>query len=477
MHGSRGLLLVSAILLLSACQAPPPSTACPSPTSPEPALTPDAPGRLISEPTDPIAFLYDQSALRTIELRIKDADLARLDAAPAAEQYVPGALIFDGQTYDPVAVRYKGSVGAWVGCVAGSTPQDPFNTTGAKTCPKLNLKVSFNEYDPQGRFFGVKKLQLHAMNADPSLLRERLGYWLFRQMGVPAPRATHVRLLINGQYQGLFVNVEQIDGRFTRSRFADGAGNLYQEVWPTFTAGLTAPATAQRYQAALQTNEDESPSFDKILAFSAALMQDSRAARAQAIRDWMSAPSTLRLLAVDRTIRADDGPLHFYCGPGGCGNHNFFLYEEALAPRVWLIPWDLDNAFVVTGELARAADLFLKIVYEWDDAAAPCGMNPGAAPSAPRQMPPACDPLIQALGCSFPGAYQAALGELLDGPFSAAAVDPLISAWQAQISAAVAEAYAADRRQLAPQAWRAAVANFTDRTRLLRDQARRTRTP
>ena len=50
----------------------------------------------------------------------------------------------------------------------------------------------------------MKKLMFRAMNNDASLMRERLGCWLFRQMGVPAPRAVRARLLINGKYQGMF---------------------------------------------------------------------------------------------------------------------------------------------------------------------------------------------------------------------------------------------------------------------------------
>ena len=52
-------------------------------------------------------------------------------------------------------------------------------------------------------------------------------------------------------------------------------------------------------------------------------------------------------LAVDRTIRHDDGPFHWYCDDGTvarCGNHNFF-YEDPTAGSITMIPWDLDSAF------------------------------------------------------------------------------------------------------------------------------------
>ena len=45
-------------------------------------------------------------------------------------------------------------------------------------------------------------------------------------MGVAAPRSTHARVVVNGEFVGLFVTTENIDGRFTRANFNDGTGNF-----------------------------------------------------------------------------------------------------------------------------------------------------------------------------------------------------------------------------------------------------------
>ncbi len=460
---------IASVFVCAGCN--PPTAKCSKLSAPLPEITPDDPGRVIGESEDEISFIYDQSEFRTFEIRLEQDDLDTLDADPVAEQYVPGTLVFDGTEYGPVGVRYKGSVGAWVRCTANSTNDDPLNVGGAKTCPKLNLKVSFNEYDTEGRFFGVKKLLFHAMNGDESMMRERLGYWLFRHMGVPAPRAVHVRLLVNGKYEGVFINVEYIDGRFTRSRFSDGKGNLYKEIWPTSIKGQTAPLTAKRLLGGLRTNEDENPSVDKMLSFNRAVMKMNGDARAKAIIDWMSVDNTMRYIAVDRTIRADDGIVHFYCFDAACGNHNFYIYEEEHANRVWLIPWDLDNAFVIIGDHGDWEDKFLKVVNEWDDHKAICRRRQGAESWSPRQMPPSCDPLVNGCGCYFKDKYYQVLSELLDGPFSANTVNDNIETWQAQITDAVDEAYKADSRQLSPKEWQTAIANFHERIKILRAQA------
>jgi hypothetical protein len=134
------------------------------------------------------------------------------------------------------------------------------------------------------------------MNNDPSMLRDRLAYSLFREMGIAAPRAMHARVNINGKLEGLFVAVEQVDGRFTRSRFGEGGkGNLYKEIWPMHDS-------ADSYRAALETNEDSNPRLDPIVAFAAATKQGSAA-----VENYIDRAYVARYLAADRVMANDDG--------------------------------------------------------------------------------------------------------------------------------------------------------------------------
>ena len=142
-------------------------------------------------------FIFYQNELRTFELKLSEKNLNKIDNDPTAEQYVEGMMIFEGDTISPIGIRYKGSVGAWVGCVDGDIWFEP---SGRKICTKLSTKVKINWKGRDERFYGLKKLQFHAQNLDPTLMHERLGYWLFRSMGVEAPRSVHARLVINGEF-------------------------------------------------------------------------------------------------------------------------------------------------------------------------------------------------------------------------------------------------------------------------------------
>jgi hypothetical protein len=465
----RPLALVAA--LAAACE---PTATCDRLDGPPPAVGDAPPGRVVTEPDDDAAFLFDRSVLHTVELELAPDDLATLDAHPAAERYVPGTVVLDGERVGPVGVRYKGDHGSWVGCVAGSTPDDPWDRSGAKTCPKLNLKLDFHELDDELRYHGLKKLELHAMNADPSMMREQLGFALFRQAGVPASRTAHARVVVNGVVQGVFLLVEAVDGRFTDARFEDGDGPLFKEVWPTAVDGYGELPTEDVLRAALETEEGEDVDLSPMLEVGAAVHDARGTARLQAVAAGFGVAHLARFLAVDRAIANDDGPVHFYCHRRGCSNHNFLIYQEAFAERLWLIPWDLDLAFVTDGPSPTATDRLVGLGWRWD--AHPLRCVPRSfADGSLRQLPAACDPLINAMACGFHDPVDDAVDELLAGPLRADVVDAELDAWAALIAGAVAEAHRLDPRQPSPEAWREGLDELRRRVEALRERIGRRR--
>ncbi len=380
-------------------------------------------------------YLFDDDALRTYELTVADTDWEWLNDNARLEEYVPATLQFEGREYGPIGVRYKGGFGTLDGC---------FDDAGQRLCAKLSVKLKFNLYDPEGRFFGVKKLNFHSMIADPSELHDRLAYSLYREMGVAAPRAVHARLIVNGKLLGLFALVEQIDGRFTRSRFADGGeGNLYKEVWPIH-------GTAEPYLAALETNEDENPDVGKMIRFAQALADAGPDTVESVLESWTDLDALMGYLAVDRAIENWDGIVGFWCTAGYFGNHNFYWYEETGADRVWLIPWDLDNTFQVPNQFVTYYD-----VPAWDEVPQSCDCVPITEIGGIQvgRRPAQCDFVIRSLGQTLRDRYLAATTALLAGPFDLDAMNAKLDKWEEQIAPAVIE----DKNGPMPSRWRASV--------------------
>lgn len=375
-------------------------------------------------------YIFDQDQLHTFELNLPASALAKIDSDPAAEEYVEGSLTFAGETISPVGIRYKGSIGAYVGCLSGP---DFSNPSGFKTCTKLSMKIKINWNGSDTKFYGLKKLQFHSMNNDPSQMRERLGYWLFRNMGVPAPRAVHARLLINGEYVGLFALVEQVDGRFTRHNYDDGKGNLYKEIWPLQSNGQAYPA--QTYINHLKTNEDENPTAELIQNMAQEVANADPADLQNVVSKWMKIDEVIAYAVVDRMIRNDDGAFHWYCTGNACSPHNFYWYEEPTNETLHLIPWDLDHAFE---NIISNNNPVIPIADDWGEISANCQPFSYGAWGL-RQRSAACDKLIGAWA-SYTDLYEQKKIEFIEGPFSAASVSTLLDQWKAQVETATLEA-------------------------------------
>lgn len=404
-------------------------------------------------------YIFDQEKLHTFELNLPASALAQIDGDPAAEEYVEGTLTFEGETISPVGIRYKGSIGAFVGCVSG---QNWANPSGYKTCTKLSMKIKINWNGADTKFYGLKKLQFHSQNNDPSQMRERLGYWLFRAMGVPAPRSVHARLMINGEYSGIYALTEQIDGRFTRYNFDDGKGNLYKEIWPLNSDGEAFPA--QEYLRHLKTNEDENPSAELIRTFAQEIVNANAASLQSAVSNWMDIDQMMAYAVVDRTIRNDDGAFHWYCDGAVCSSHNFYWYEETDAGRLHLIPWDLDHAFE---NIRNNENPVTPIADGWGEITADCApFSYGAFQF--RQRSAACDKLTGAWA-SFTEEYEQTLSVFKSQAFSEASVNALLLAWEAQIRAATIEASETHSDALSMDEWSAALVKLKSKLQYARE--------
>tara|TARA_R110002073_G_scaffold245044_5_gene407479 strand:+ start:4151 stop:5497 length:1347 start_codon:yes stop_codon:yes gene_type:complete len=359
-------------------------------------------------------FVFDESQIRTYELTLPDADWDELNENAVAEQYVSAQLTYEGETIENIGMRFKGSFGSLYFCFQG----------GQRVCDKLNIKLKFNEYVPGQRFYGLKRINLHAMEAEPSKMHDAIGYKLFRDQGVYAPRMAYARIVVNGENLGLYAAIEAIDGQFTRANFTDGGeGNLYKEVWPEH-------ASEGPYIAALETNEDENPSADKMLRFANDLEAAGDAGFVATLSAWTDIEKFVDYMAVARLIDHWDGIVGFYCTGGPCSNHNYYWYESTSEDKIWLVPWDLDHTFENPSPIRTFFGM-----PDWDDTEADCNPIPIFAGILGRA--PSCDPIIGRMARLLFDDYAAASTELLSGAFSQAAMDARIDALAALIESEV----------------------------------------
>ncbi len=381
--------------------------------------------------------LFDEDApIWHFDLELTESDLTWLNEHAVEEMYRPGNLVFRGERYENIAVRYKGGFGSLQGC---------FDEQGNLTCSKLSLKVSFNETNPDGRFAGLRKLIFHACNRDRTCLRERVSYGLFRDMGVETCRTGHATVSINGGPRQLYSLIEYIDKEFIQDHFGDGDGNLYKEAWPT-------SLNAGDYAGKLETNEDM-PMVQHMVDFASALSATTLGSYDTNVAPFIDLDRMGRYTAVDQLIHNWDGIWKFYClAENQCGNHNFYVYDDPQSGRFSVIPWDLDHTFTEPfPDMGRSFH---------DDGPNVCDLQPLDIPGIPIAgiLNPQCDPLMQGM---YQGAgwerYRSALRQLLTGEkTNRAAVLERLNRYRARVR----ETVPTDPSALPLEGWDGAVATL-----------------
>ena len=180
--------------------------------------------------------IFPDDRVLPVHITMDKADRAAMMADLVGKHYYRADISIDGEVVEDVAVRTKGS---------SSLMQAAFSPDVA-----AGLKVDFNFFNSKRNYHGIKKLCYGNAFTDPTLMKEFLAYEIMAAMEVPTPRACFVDLWVNDVHQGVFTQVEAVDGYFVEQRFVDGNGNLYK---PELAAGrldwTEADAAAQEAEA------------------------------------------------------------------------------------------------------------------------------------------------------------------------------------------------------------------------------------
>ena len=158
------------------------------------------------------AFLADEVATVRLTLAAEDLDfILNPDNAYSNVEW-PGTFVYESSlgidTVTNVGIRLRGNT--------------------SRTAGKKSFKVSFNTFTAGGKWNDLEKLNLNGNHNDPSMLRARMVWDYMRDQGYVAPRISHVKLYINEEYRGLYINVEHVDEGFLKKRFKHDHGNLWK---------------------------------------------------------------------------------------------------------------------------------------------------------------------------------------------------------------------------------------------------------
>jgi hypothetical protein len=287
--------------------------------------------------------LFADTVVPVVYITIPPDSLAWIYANPYSDREFRATFVFDNgavrDTVDPVGFRLRGNT--------------------SRQSRKKSFKVSFNTFKEGGKYQGVEKMNLNGEHNDPSVMRSKIMWDILRKWDIPAPRANHVRVYINGSYYGLYINVEHIDEEFAKSRFGNKDGNLYKCLYPADLAyrGLD-PASykiwnGSRWVYELTTNEEEDD-FTDLAKFIGVLHNSNDEALSCDLDRVFNTPDYLKTMAVQIFCGDWDGYMY--------NKNNFYLYHNTRTGKFEYIPYDVDNTFGIDW---FGIDWATRNIYAW----------------------------------------------------------------------------------------------------------------
>ncbi len=225
---------------------------------------------------------------------------------------------------------------------------------------KKSFKVSFNTYHSGRKFYGLEKLNLNGEHNDPSIIRSKISWDLMRSFGIPAPRSNHIEVYINGNYYGLYIQVEHIDEEFVESRFENKDGNLFKCLWPAdLDYRGSDPDNYKHMQGDrrvydLKTNT-QADDYSDIAQYINILNNVSSSVYPCEIENVFNVYDYLKVIALDVILGNWDGPIY--------NKNNFYLYHNTASNRMEYIPYDLDNTLGIDW-IGR--DWGNRDIYDWN---------------------------------------------------------------------------------------------------------------
>jgi hypothetical protein len=172
----------------------------------------------------PDASLYASNVLRTLFLEFENTDWEKeLSEFHGTDVEVPARLTVDGKAYPGVGVHFRGA--------------SSYFMVGEGRKRSLNLSIDYEHKDQ--RLLGYRTLNLLNGHRDPTFLRMVLYYHIARHY-LPAPKANYVRLVVNGESWGVYVNAQQFNKDFIKEWFSDSKGPRWKVPGsPRGNAGLS----------------------------------------------------------------------------------------------------------------------------------------------------------------------------------------------------------------------------------------------
>jgi spore coat protein H len=319
--------------------------------------------------------------LPVYELKMAAKDLERLENSDSTTNTYPATFSANGVVYENIGVRFRGQ---W-----------------ARTWPKKPLKVIFK---PEKPFEGHHSLNLNSGWRDPAFVRETLAYHVYAACGVPASKSRMARVNVNGEFRGLYVEVEQPDDVFLKRVGLPGVA-LFKAASDPNMADERDLGSAEEFARHYKLETQKTNGMSELNSFCHDLAKTKNILAF--FEQRVDLDKYINYLVATTLVQHWD-----------CFNKNHLMAYNPKTKKWFVVPWDLDRTF---GDHWRGGftQAQLPILQGTRSLPGPTGWNR-------MQDRFFSDPALRAK-------FIQRLGEVLEKEFTSAKLFPLLDELEAQI--------------------------------------------
>jgi hypothetical protein len=268
--------------------------------------------------------LYDMGVVRTLFVDFDNAEWEKeLSDFYHTDVEVPAKLTVDGKVFKGVGVHFRGA-SSYMSVPAGF---------------KHSIGLTINYVHDDQRLLGYRSLNLLNSAGDPTYMRTALYHYVARNY-IASPKANWVRLVINGESWGVYVNAQQINGDLTKEWWKTGAKGARWKVSgsPNGRGGLAYLGDdAKSYKNIYDIKSKDTPeSWAHLINLCKVLNQTPPDQLEKALAPILDVDGALKFLALDKALINNDG---FWTRAS-----DYSIYEDSNG-KFHMIPWDANETF------------------------------------------------------------------------------------------------------------------------------------
>lgn len=290
-----------------------------------PNMPPAEPGKQIAKSdVAPVeGSLYDTNVLRTIFIDFEAKDWeAELSAFRDTDVDVTATMTVDGKEYPLVGVRFRGN-------------------TSLQMVPngyKKPLNIAMDLANEDQKLYGYKTLNLLNGVNDPTLLSAAL-YSHFATAHFPAPKANLVRLVVNGEFWGIYSNVQQLNKEFLKENYDKSKGARWKVPGsPQSRAGLEYFGEDKAsYERLFEAKDASDKDWKKLIELCRILKETPTEELTETIKPLIDIDELLWFLAIDIGSVNSDG----YWTRGS----DYYIWLDD-KNKFHFYPYDMNEAFL-----------------------------------------------------------------------------------------------------------------------------------